>query len=92
MRSLFARSGFPSYGPRRNFVSDEKILFLRKLVDLVEYNIPRKNHITLRRSALDSFCITLFGPWRKKFGDSWARSFRVNHINLSRKAEKQGKF
>jgi len=32
----------------------------------------------------------LIWPSDKKVGDPWARSFRVNHINLSRKAEKQG--
>jgi len=53
MRSLLARSGSPNYGPRRNFVIDEKITHFRKCIDLVEYNIdlveyniPRNNHIT----------------------------------------------
>jgi len=46
MRSLLARSRSPNYGPRRNFVIDEKIAHLRKFIDLVEYNIPRNNHIT----------------------------------------------
>jgi len=46
MRSLLARSGSPNYGPRINFVVDEKITYLRKFVDLVEYNTPWNNHIT----------------------------------------------
>ena len=46
MRSLLARSGSPNYGPRRNFVIDDKILYLRKFLDLVEYNMRRNNHIT----------------------------------------------
>jgi len=37
-------------------------------------------------------CITLLGPRTKNFGDPWARSFRVNHINSSRNEEKQDKF
>jgi len=45
MRSLlWLDQGPPNYGPRK-IVIDEKI-HLRKFVDLVEYGIPRNNHIT----------------------------------------------
>jgi len=44
--------GSPNYGPwaksdpRSHFVNSEKIIYLRKFVDLLKYNISRNNHIT----------------------------------------------
>jgi len=38
--------GCPRYGPLRDFDSNEKIISLQKLVDLVECNKSRNIHIT----------------------------------------------
>jgi len=45
--NLAPAQGYPNYGPRSHFVTDEKMIYstYKKCVDLVEYNISRKNHI-----------------------------------------------
>ena len=44
--AYWLEQGSPNYGPRINFVIDEKLIYLRKFVDLVEFYKPRNNHIT----------------------------------------------
>ena len=93
MRSFLVTDQRPlNYGPRRNFVVDEKI-YLRKFVALVEYSMPRAETITLRKTSGPRHVLYyVVWPSDKKVWRPWARSFPVDHINLSRKAEKQCKF
>jgi len=90
MRSLLAESGSPSCGRRRNLsLMKKKYAVLTKICWLGRiHHTPKQSHC-VRRPVLDMFCVTFYGPRTKKSGYPWDMSFRVNHINLSRKTEKQ---
>ena len=68
---LLAKSGQRSHfiRPQRHFLIMKKYYIYKNLVDLVECDISRNNHITLRCPTLEPLCNSLCGPLTKRFGD-----------------------